>query len=97
MSSAIEQVWSGRADFVEHFGKNSHQVRRLETILYRRLDMLEETLDQKQKEAYQICYEKILEYVSEVQRQSFCDGFCIGGRLTAEALIGAQDLMKYNE
>ena len=97
MSKAVERIWNGNIEFIEHFGKNSHELRRLENILYRRLDMLEEMLDEKQKEAYQICFEKILEYVSEVQKESYCDGFCFGGRLVAESFVGAEQLMKYNE
>ena len=97
MAKAIERVWSGEAEFVEHFGKNNHRLRRLENIMYHRFDILEEKLDDKQKEAYQECFEKFHEYIFELQKQAFCDGFCFGSRITAESFVGAEQIMKYSE
>ncbi len=49
-------------------------------------------IDDKQRSEFDSLVESIENYVSESVKNSFCDGFAIGTRLTSEAFIGVENI-----
>lgn len=89
MTRTIAQLWSGALQPARDSGKTNGELRQLETFLQYHLDALAQSLDPEQEillNNYQSCLE---EYFTVSSEQTFCDGFCLGAKLTAEALTGA--------
>lgn len=87
MSKTIEQIWSGNLDPVEFLWKDNRELKRMENTLFRELEGLEKTLDGKQLDIYEKCVDNINRYIYETAKQSFCNGFSIGTRVTAESVV----------
>lgn len=93
MSKTIESIWKGDLDPSLRFGMYSPEMRRLYHSEQEAREKLEKGLGEEQK--------KLLEkYCDEAERcryaaaeQAFCDGFCVGTRLTAEAMLGSERVL----
>lgn len=86
MTKTIAQLWNGNLAPVRHCGENNPDIQELESLIQRNNEKLEAALSDKAKnifENYKICIE---EYRYIINEQAFCDGFCLGTRITAEAL-----------
>lgn len=94
MSKSIEQIWNGNLDPVELLWKDNSELRRIESALFRELERLEKTLDGKQIHIYEKCVDRINDYTGETAKQSFCSGFSLGTRVTAESVLESERLFR---
>ena len=93
MLKAISQIWNGNLDPMQHLGEGNAEMKHLEDLIYRNYLKLEEALDEKEKEIFKKYNDYLTKYVLMNGEESFCDGFCLGARITAEALTGAQKIL----
>ena len=56
-------------------------------LINQNLDKLEKVLDKKSKEVFTSYRDCMEEYAYLYGEQAFCDGFCLGVKLAAEALL----------
>ena len=88
MSQTIKQLWNGNIESIYHYGRDKQEIQKLEELLQRNLQKLNEMLGEKEKcvlDNYTLCIEEYLWLTTE---QAFCDGFSMGTKLVAEAMIG---------
>ena len=88
MTNTIETLWNGNIDPTRQFGRGNPEIRKLEQLMRRHLDQLEVSLSEKQAEAFEKYQDCDGEYYMLSCQQAFCDGFCMGMKLCAEALVG---------
>lgn len=87
MSKIIEQLWNGNLAPVEYSGADSTELRNMECEAGRVLDSMEKHLTEKGQKL-------LLDYeaqknacAAQACMEAFCDGFSLGIRLVAEALM----------
>ena len=51
-------------------------------------------LNDETKENLEKYVDCVNDYVLLISEQSFCDGFCLGSKISAEALVGAEQFLK---
>ncbi len=90
MTKTIAQLWNGNLQPIQYSGKNNSEIKKLEHLLNRHLDNIEKTLNEQSKEVFQKYSDCINEYLLVLCEQCFCDGFCIGTKITSEALNNAE-------
>jgi len=86
MNNTIARLWYGDGNPARRAGQNSAEIKELEALIQRNHEKLHGSLHEQQRailEAYHDCMD---EYVCITTEQAFCDGFCLGAKLTAEAL-----------
>ncbi len=83
MRKIIEKLWNGDIDGIENLGKDDYKLKSIEIKTYNSFEQLKELLDDKQLIAFEKC-------LSETRKSAFCDGYCLGVRMTAEALLSAE-------
>ena len=93
MSGIIDELWYGNIESCVSFGKENHKVRQLEKLIGNRQQKIEEILSDEGREVFEKYTEVINEYIPVVQQQSFCDGFTLGTKLTAEAMVKAESVI----
>ncbi|MGM9574386.1 MAG: DUF6809 family protein [Oscillospiraceae bacterium] len=86
MTKTIAQLWNGELEPVRYSGLNNPEIKQLEALTQRNGERLEESLDEKAKELLERYNDCIKEYMTVLNEQSFCDGFCLGTKLAAEAM-----------
>ncbi len=94
MSKTIAQLYRGNLDPIRFIGNGNGEMKRTETLIERNFDKLQETLDENAKEALEKYNECMKEYIVLISEQSFCDGFCLGTRISAEAIGGAERVLQ---
>ena len=90
MTDTIGQLWNGILEPVRYLGKNNPEIKQLENLLQCNLKNLEGNLNERLKgllEKYNDC---INEYIALTNEQAFCDGFCLGTKITVESLTSAE-------
>ena len=87
MTNTIIRLWHGELEPSSYTGMNDPELRQLERLLQRNGERLEEYLDEKRKALFEKYFNCIEEYITVLCEQSFCNGFCLGTRLAAEALL----------
>lgn len=92
MAKMIAQLWNGELEPGRYFGKENRELKQLEHLLERNLKQLDQMLNESQKDIFSAYYDCMTEYLVITTEQAFCDGFGVGARLTAEALICAEGL-----
>ncbi|MBQ4116715.1 MAG: hypothetical protein IJD37_05000 [Clostridia bacterium] len=92
MTKIIEKIWKDDFELESNFGVNNRKLRVSERNMFRSREKLEAILDDNQKKVYG----EYIEYLEEMNRQSldeaFCEGFSIGMRITAEALLYSDEM-----
>ena len=68
-----------------NLGRNDAELKKLENLILLNYEKLEKNLDEELKERLENYKDCIDEYTVLVNEQAFCEGFCLGTRLTAEA------------
>ena len=86
MTKTIAQLWNGELEPVRYSGLNNPGIKQPEALTQRNGERLEESLDEKAKELLERYNDCIKEYMTVLNEQSFCDGFCLGTKLAAEAM-----------
>ncbi len=91
MTKTIEKLWFGDLAPIDDFGKNNQEIKRMERLMSDRLELIQEVLKEKHNDLYNEFYNILYDYILESTKQSFCEGFSFGTKLTAEAFIGAEN------
>ena len=90
MSLTIRQLWNGHLAPVRYSGAESPEIKEVLEAIDLHLDALQEDFSEKEKlllELYRSC---VNDYIALCCEQAFCDGYSMGTRLTAEALMGSR-------
>ena len=93
MTKTIGQLWYGNLEPCRYFGMHNAQMKRQLHWMDSDLRKIQEILGEDQKKLMEEYDRKVESYIQSVSEQAFCDGFCMGAKLTAEALIGAEKLI----
>ena len=86
MKHTIEDLWNGNLAPGPNCGVGLPEMEQLSILLDRNREALLKTLNPEQKallEKYTDCGD---DFCCLFAKQAFCDGFCLGSRLMAEAL-----------
>ena len=86
MTKTIAQLWCGSLDPVRYFGMDNPEMRNLEYLLERNLENVKKSLNESDRALLEKYYDCVTEYLAVSNEQAFCNGYCLGARLTAEAL-----------
>ena len=84
MTNIISELWYGNIDPSLHLGENNTELKRAEKIFYKNIEKIENTSNDK--ELIEKIYDSLNEYLSLMCEQAFYNGFCIGTKISAQAL-----------
>ena len=93
MDSIVAKIWQGNLPPARHCGEHNQEIKQLEELMQLNLETLEEYLSgpaKKMFKKYHVCVE---EYILSSCEQVFYDGFCLGTKITAEVLTGAEKIV----
>ena len=93
MTKTISQLWSGNLDPITRLGMNNIEIDKMEKLMSDNYDKLKDKLNDETKEILEKYFDCINDYVLLISEQSFCDGFCLGTKISAEALVSAERLL----
>ena len=94
MTKTISQLWSGNLDPVTRLGMNNIEIDKMEKLMSDNYNKLKIKLNDETKENLEKYVDCVNDYVLLISEQSFCDGFCLGSKISAEALVGAEQFLK---
>ena len=87
MTNTIADLWNGSLEPKGCSKTNHFEIKDLDMLINQNLDKLEKVLDKKSKEVFTGYRDCMEEYAYLYGEQAFCDGFCLGVKLAAEALL----------
>lgn len=90
----ISKLWSGQLEPIVYLGKNNRKLHEQENLIASNLENLENILDRRGAELLEKYRISMEEYISKACEQSFCDGYCLATKITAEAFIGTDEIVK---
>lgn len=93
MTKTISQLWSGNLDPITRLGMNNIEIEKMEKLMSDNYDKLKDKLNDETKEILEKYFDCVNDYVLLISEQSFCDGFCLGTKISAEALVSAEQLL----
>lgn len=93
MTKTISQLWSGNLDPIMRLGMNNIEIDKMEKLMSDNYDKLKDKLNDETKEILEKYFDCVNDYVLLISEQSFCDGFCLGTKISAEALVSAEQLL----
>lgn len=93
MTKTISQLWSGNLDPITRLGMNNIEIDKMEKLMSDNYDKLKDKLSDETKEILEKYFDCVNDYVLLISEQSFCDGFCLGTKISAEALVSAEQLL----
>lgn len=86
MTKTIARLWSGELMTSRCLEESDPALKDLTALIRRHRAKLEENLSGETKASFEKYWDCMDEYILIANRQAFCSGFCLGTRLTAEAL-----------
>ncbi len=89
MESMIARLWNGNLSPAKTCGNENAEIQELRQLIARSGEKLEQALDGAQQKLLERFVCNMEEYLCLLTEQAFCDGFCIGSRLSAES-FGAE-------
>ena len=92
MSKTIAELYNGNLCPIKKLGKTNDEIKHLETLIEKTHEDLDNKLSDEQKTFFQKYEGNINEYMCLLSEQAFCDGFCMGTKITAESLINAENV-----
>lgn len=93
MTKTIAELYNGNLVPIKNLGRFNNEIKQLETLMEKNLETLEKELSEEQKVYFSRYAGNINEYMLLSCEQAFCDGFCMGAKITAEALYGAEKII----
>ena len=93
MSKTIAELYNGNLEPIRNLGKFNDEIKHLETLIEKTHNELENELSDKQQPFLQRYEGNINEYMCLQSEQAFCDGFCVGAKIIAEALHNAESII----
>ena len=88
MTKTIAQLWNGNLSPVRYSGNNNSELQELAVLLQRHIDNAEKNLQSEDLMLFKKFNSCIEEYMTVLCEQAFCDGYSLGTKITAEALVG---------
>lgn len=85
MNNIISQLYRGELEPKNILGNGNVELRRMEILIRNNLERLKENLNENEKEVLEKYSGLVDEYIFLMSEQAFCDGFCLGMRISAEA------------
>lgn len=86
MTQTILDLWNGNVAPCEHCGRHDTEANQLIGLIERNREKLSEGLTEAQKEMFQKYIDCSEEYLLRMLALAFREGFCLGSRLSVEAL-----------
>lgn len=86
MMQTIVDLWNGNIAPCEHCGSHDSEANHLLALMERNRATLCEGMTTAQTETFQKYIDCSEEYLIRMLELSFCEGFCLGSKLTVEAL-----------
>lgn len=77
----------------QYFGVGNPQMKQQWHFMHDDLEKLEQTLSEEQRKLLEKYSATLDHYFVTVSEQAFCDGFCMGTKLAAEALVGVEKMI----
>lgn len=93
MTKTISQLWCGNLDPVMKLGMSNNEIAKMEKLMLDNYSKIKSNINDEQKEILEKCLDCVNDYVLLISEQSFCDGFCLGTKISAEALITGERLV----
>ena len=93
MTNTIAQLWNGNLEPICYSGKNNREINESLRALNKALEKLEEKLKGNDLALFENYSKSANEMMMLLSEQAFCDGYCMGTKLTVEALTGAEQLL----
>lgn len=93
MTKTISELWSGNLDPITRLGMNNIEIEKMEKLMSDNYDKLKAKLNDETKEILEKYFDCVNDYVLLISEQSFCDGFCLGTKISVEALVSAEQLL----
>ena len=87
MKNTVEDLWNGEIAPCEHCGAHDSQANHLLSLMERNRENLQEGLTAAQVDTFQKYIDCSEEYLLRMLELAFCDGFCLGCKLSIEALV----------
>lgn len=87
----IAKLWNGELEPVRYSGMNNQEMKQLWSLVQRNFEEPEKSINDK--DLLKKYDDSINEYIILTAEQAFCDGFCLGTKLTAEAINGAEEII----
>lgn len=94
MINIISEFWYGNINPSECYKTVRPRMKRLEDVIVCDFKKLEEILNGIEKQMFEKYNDYMYKYAISSNEQVFCDGFCLGARMTTEAFIGAEKLVQ---
>ena len=92
MNRTILKLWNGELCPASRSGLNNSKVRMPEARMACCRDAMKERLEDGQLRAFEQYISCVREYYDELIDQAFVDGYSMGTRITAEALLEAEEI-----
>lgn len=92
MTKTITRIWYSDLEPMTYSGLDNNEIRHLARQQDQDHQRLNASLDDRGKELFQKYIESSYRYRDTLNEQAFCSGFCLGAKITAEALIGAEEI-----
>ena len=86
MMQAISDLWNGNIAPCEHCGSHDAEANELLGRMERIHELLRNSLTEVQKDNFQNYIDCSDAYLLRMLELAFCEGFCLGSKLTAESL-----------
>ena len=93
VTKTIEQLWSGTLEHKMKLEENNAELKELKNLINRNGEHLSETFNEKEKEIFEKYNDCVTEYIDIFGEQAFCSGFCLGAKITTEALTEQNEII----
>lgn len=93
MVKTIAQIWNGTLVPEADIKEDNPQIKELKILLERNRKHLEQSLNEKEKEIFEKYNDCVTEYIDIFGEQAFCNGFCLGAKITTEALTEQNEII----
>ncbi len=93
MVKTIAQIWNGTLVPEADIKEDNPQIKELKILLERNRKHLEQSLNEKEKEIFEKYNDRLKEYIDIFGEQAFCSGFCLGAKITTEALTEQNEII----
>lgn len=93
MVKTIAQIWNGTLVPEADIKEDNPQIKELKILLERNRKHLEQSLNEKEKEIFEKYNDSVTEYIDIFGEQAFCSGFCLGAKITTEALTEQNEII----
>ena len=93
MVKTIAQIWNGTLVPEADIKEDNPQIAELKNLLERNRKHLEQSLNEKEKEILEEYDDCVTEYIDILGEQAFCNGFCLGAKITTEALTEQNEII----